>query len=145
MVHFKEECEKAPLVCGAFFFCYRPLVVPAVPLPPYCDEPVPLREVGPPAVPFGLPPLGSRPPLPMPVVPDMLWFPEPPVVLPFIEPPVVVPVAAGPPAAELPPAPADAPPLCASANVLDRASVEARTVECRNNQNNCYLFLHPAR
>jgi hypothetical protein len=108
---------KCPAIGGAFRFgSYRPLLVPAVPLPPYSDEPVPLREVGPPAVPLGLPPFGSRPP-PIPVVPDMLWPPEVrPVVLPFMEPPVVVPLAAGPPAAELPPA--EPPELCASAKVL---------------------------
>jgi hypothetical protein len=106
---FREGAKKAPHFAGLFFTRHRPLVVPGVPTPPYCDDPVPLREVGPPAVPFGLPPFGSAPvrPLPIPVVPDMSRVP--PVVLPFIEPPVVVPLAAGPPAAEFPPA--DDPPL----------------------------------
>jgi hypothetical protein len=116
---------KGPAISGAFRYRnYRPLLVPAVPLPPYSDDPVPLRDVGPPAVPLGLPPFGSRP---IPVVPDMLWVPEVvPVVVPFMEPPVVLPLAAGPPAAELPPA--EPPELCASARVLVSASVVAIAV-----------------
>jgi hypothetical protein len=59
------------------------------------------------------------------VVPDMPLVPEvPPVVVPFMEPPDVVPLAAGPPAAELPPA--EPPELCASAKVL--VSVRAAAI-----------------
>jgi hypothetical protein len=46
-----------------------------------------------------------------------------PVVVPFIDEPVV---AAGPPAAELPPG--ELPLLCASANVLDSANALAKTI-----------------
>jgi hypothetical protein len=51
---------------------------------------------------------------------------EEPVVAPFIDGPVVVPLAAGPPAAELPPA---VPlPLCANAIVVDIASAVASPI-----------------
>jgi hypothetical protein len=42
--------------------------------------------------------------VPLPVVSFFIIAPLPPVVLPFIDPLDVVPLAAGPPAAELPPA-----------------------------------------
>src|ERR1700730_15202288 len=69
----------------------------------------------------------------------MVLFPTPPapglaVVLPFTEEPVVVPRAAGPPAAELPPAeppaepPPAPPPLCASANALESAKTVASAI-----------------
>jgi hypothetical protein len=48
---------------------------------------------------------------------------EDPVVVPFVDDPVVVPLAAGAPAAELPPA--EPLPLCARANVLESASAAA--------------------
>jgi hypothetical protein len=51
--------------------------------------------------------------------------PELPVVVPLMEEPVVVPLAAEPPAVELPPA---EPPLCASANVLERAKAVASAI-----------------
>jgi hypothetical protein len=52
-----------------FVLLYLPLALPGVD-PPYWDEPVPLSEAGPPAIPFGSPVfvlLGV--PEPMPVVP----------------------------------------------------------------------------
>jgi hypothetical protein len=57
-------------------------------------------------------------------LPALLLIPllaELPVVVPFIEEPVVVPDAADPPAAELPPA-------CANANVLVSASTTANPI-----------------
>jgi hypothetical protein len=75
--------------------------------------PVPLTDpvpVVPPAL-LGGPAFGS-------FAGDKPWLgPLLPVVLLFMEPPVVVELAAGPPAAELPPAdePAPDPPLCANA------------------------------
>jgi hypothetical protein len=69
---------------------------------------------------FGATPLAvGLPPALLTMPPDV-----PPVVLPFIEPPVVVLLAAGPPAAELPPAEL---PVCANAAVPDRTSIEANT------------------
>ena len=52
--------------------------------------------------------------------------PELPVVVPFTEEPVVVPLAAEPPAVELPPA--EDPPLCASASVLESAKAVASAI-----------------
>ena len=49
-----------------------------------------------------------------------------PVVVPFVDEPVVVPLAAGPPAAELPPA--EPVPLCASANEPVSANVAANAI-----------------
>jgi hypothetical protein len=49
-----------------------------------------------------------------------------PVVVPFVDEPVVVPLAAGPPAAELPPA--EAVPLFASANEPVSANVAANAI-----------------
>jgi hypothetical protein len=49
-----------------------------------------------------------------------------PVALPFIDEPVAAPLAAEPPAVELPPA--EPPPLCASANVLDNARAVAKAI-----------------
>ncbi len=68
--------------------------------------------------------------------PDGLWVlfgevtdaPAVPVVLPLEVEPVALPVAAEP-AAEVPPAPdADAPPACASANVLESARAVANAI-----------------
>jgi hypothetical protein len=72
------------------------------------------------------------------VLPDGLWVLfglagprglEPgalPVVVPLVDEPVVVPLAAGLPAAELPPA--EPVPLCASANVLESANAAASAI-----------------
>ena len=69
------------------------------------------------------------------VFPDGLWVlfgevtdaPAVPVVLPLDVEPVALPVAAEP--AEVPPAPdADAPPACASANVLESAKAVANAI-----------------
>jgi hypothetical protein len=49
-----------------------------------------------------------------------------PAVVPFVDEPVVVPLAAGPPAAELPPA--ELVPLCASANQPVSANVAANAI-----------------
>lgn len=60
--------------------------------------------------------------------PFVIAPPLPPVVLPFIDPLVVVPLAAGPPAAELPPAdPLGELPVCATAKVVESAMTDAST------------------
>jgi hypothetical protein len=65
---------------------------------------------------------GAVLPVVVPVDPFFMAAP-PPVVLPFIDSPVVVLLAAGPPAAELPPA--VLPPLCAKAAVPESAKAVA--------------------
>ncbi len=91
--------------------------------PPYCDDPVPLTELGPPGLPFGLPlPLVEL--LPMPVVPAWPMLAAPPVVGLVVD---ELPLPAVPPAVELPPDPPPTPALCASA-ALELASAKASTV-----------------
>jgi hypothetical protein len=69
---------------------------------------------------------GIEVPVDAPVVPFFIALPPAEVVLPFMESPVVVLLAAGPPAAELPPA--VFPLFCAKASALESTKAVARAI-----------------
>ena len=123
------SAKKNPARGGAFLFLYLPLAAPGND-PPYCDDPVPLSEVGP----FGLPFGPSVLPEPfMPVLPPIPVVPLLIVPCVVVRPSVVVPTPAEPPLTAVPdvsgtvaPEPV---PACPNARVLDRANAPASAID----------------